>query len=71
MTGAIRIDGKPLQDALAARQKNGRNGPAVLTCYDASTPEAVRNAWQCYAPMLPRSKAKRGQAALFGGGRLP
>jgi hypothetical protein len=66
MTGTLKVDGKALQDALADRQKTGRHGRRVATCYDASTADAVRSAWQCYAPMLPRSKAKRGPASLFG-----
>jgi hypothetical protein len=68
LAGGLRLDADGLRDALEARQRAGRRGSAaaVLACYDASALPAVMEAWGCYAPLLPKSTARRGLPAMLG-----
>lgn len=67
LTGALEVDAKGLRLALETRLASAGTGRSVA-CYDASRGEAAMEAWADYLPLLPKSVARRGPAALLGAG---
>lgn len=70
LTGALEVDAKALVAALEIRIASAGTG-SVASCYDTSNPAAAADGWFAYLPLLPKSVARRGPAALLGTNPIP